>query len=104
MPRHPHLSIPEVGRHLGGLVRQARLAHGMTVQTLSLDARVSLATVKRIEAGSLSVSLGGWLAVLQAVSLLQRVAAIRDPIAQALHEGTGARRGGRRRWPRSEPV
>lgn len=85
----------EVGRDLGQLVRQARLLEYRTLKTVALDARVSVATVKRIEAGSLGVSLASWFAVLETVSLLQRVAAIRDPIAQAVLEGIGARRGGR---------
>ena len=96
-PKSAPLTVPQAARHLGGLVRQARLAHLMTMQTLAQDARVSLATVKRIEAGSLGVSMGGWLAVFKAASLLQRVASLRDPIAKSVGEGTGARRGGRRR-------
>ena len=97
MNRAPRLSVPEVGRHLGTLVRQGRLAEHRTARGVADDAGVSLATLKRIEAGSLSVSLESWLVVLQAVCLLQRLAALRDPIAEHVLQGTGARRGGRRR-------
>jgi transcriptional regulator with XRE-family HTH domain len=91
------LTTDEVAHHLGGLVRQARLAHYTTVERLASDARVSIATVKRIEAGSGSVSLKAWLAVFESTCLLQRLAAVQDPIAESVLAGTGARRGGRKR-------
>ena len=72
-------STEQVGRHLGALTRQARLARRWTLAELAERARVSPATLKRIEGGSLSASLGAWLGVLERVGLLSRLAEIRDP-------------------------
>ena len=93
----PPMTAPQVARHMGALVRQARLALLMTQQTAALNARVSVATLKRIEDGEMGVSLGSWLAAFQAVSMLQQLAALSDPVAQAVLGGTGVKRGGRRR-------
>ncbi len=93
----PPMTAPQVARHLGGLVRQARLALLMTQQNVAQNARVSVATLKRIEDGGMGVSLGSWLAAFQAVSMLQQLAALSDPVAQAVLDGTSAKRGGRRR-------
>lgn len=80
------------GRHLGALVRQARIARNWTLAELAERARVSLATIKRIEGGSLSTSLGAWLAVLERVGLLHRLAELRDPASEALLNETRAKR------------
>lgn len=78
--------------HLGALVRQARIARRWTMAELSERARVSLATLKRIEGGSLSTSLGGWLAVLERVGLMSRLTELRDPASEALLNETRAKR------------
>ncbi len=52
--------VEATGRHLGALVRQARIARNWTMAELAERARVSLPTLKRIEGGSSSTSLGGW--------------------------------------------
>src|SRR3546814_20100742 len=70
--------------HLGGLVRQARLARSWTQQVLAERARVSLATLKRMEGGAVEVSLGGWLAVFESLGLLPLFSALRDPASAAL--------------------
>lgn len=80
------------GRHLGDLVRQARLARRWTLDELAERSRISLATLKRIEAGSVATSLGGWLTVLERVGLLPRLAEIRDPASEALLDQTRAKR------------
>lgn len=80
------------GRHLGALVRQARIARRWTMAELAERARVSLATLKRIEGGSLSTSLGAWLAVLERVGLMSRLAELRDPASEALLNETRAKR------------
>lgn len=80
------------GHHLGALVRQARVARNWTMAELAERARVSLATLKRIEGGSLSTSLGAWLAVLERVGLMSRLTELRDPASEALLNETRAKR------------
>lgn len=93
--QEPGFASPPVtttGQHLGALVRQARIARRWTMAELAERARVSLATLKRIESGSLSTSLGAWLAVLERVGLMSRVAELRDPASEALLNETRAKR------------
>ncbi|PKL94560.1 MAG: hypothetical protein CVV18_08570 [Gammaproteobacteria bacterium HGW-Gammaproteobacteria-8] len=84
--------VEATGRHLGALVRQARVARNWTMAELAERARVSLATLKRIEGGSLSTSLGAWLAVFERVGLMSRLAELRDPASEALLNHTRAKR------------
>jgi len=86
----------KVGQHLGGLVRQARLARNWTRQELAERSRVSLATVARIEKGSLSASLGAWLSVLELLGLLPLLSGLRDPSSEALLDATRAKRARRK--------
>ena len=81
--------------HLGNLVRQARLARSWTQQDLAERARVSLATLKRMEGGAVEVSLGGWLAVLESLGLLPLIATLQDPASAALLDQTRSRRARR---------
>ncbi|CAM5263729.1 hypothetical protein RLIN73S_00663 [Rhodanobacter lindaniclasticus] len=60
---------------------------------LAERARVSLATLKRIEGGSLSTSLGAWLAVFERVGLMSRLTELRDPVSEALLNETRASDG-----------
>ncbi len=83
------------GRHLGLLVRQARLARQWTQAELAERSRVSMATLKRIEAGALSTSLGAWLAVLERVGLMSRLAELGDSTSEALLNETRAKRSRR---------
>lgn len=89
------------GNHLGALVRQARLARKWTLAELAERARVSMATLKRIEGGSLSTSLGAWLAVLERVGLMARLTELRDPTSEALLNETRAKRS-RSKSPESD--
>lgn len=82
----------QVAAHLGALVRQARLARSWTQKGLAERARVSLATLKRMEGGAVEVSLGGWLAVFESLGLLPLIAALRDPASAALLDQTRAKR------------
>lgn len=86
----------KTGRHLGALVRQARLARAWTLSELAERARVSLATIKRIEGGSLSASLGAWLSVLERLGLLSPLSELRDPASAALLDATRIRRARRK--------
>lgn len=78
--------------HFAGLVRQARLARSWTQQGLAERARISLATLKRMEGGAVEVSLGGWLAVFESLGLLPLLRALRDPASAALLDATKAKR------------
>jgi transcriptional regulator with XRE-family HTH domain len=89
--------VQATARHLGALVRQARLARRWTLAELAERARVSVATLKRVEKGALSASLGVWLSVLERVGLLPRLAELRDPSSEALLNETRARRVRRKR-------
>lgn len=82
--------------HLGTLVRQARLARSWTQQGLAERARISLATLKRMERGAIEVSLGGWLSVFESLALLPLFNAMRDPASAALLDATKAKRARRR--------
>ncbi|HTY51452.1 MAG TPA: helix-turn-helix domain-containing protein [Steroidobacteraceae bacterium] len=82
----------EVARHLGALVRQGRLARRWTVAELAERARVGTATLKRIEKGAPSVSLGVWLSVFERLGLLPLLKELEDPAAAALLNETRAKR------------
>lgn len=85
-------AVLQTAVHFGGLVRQARLARSWTQQGLAERARISLATLKRMEGGAVEVSLGGWLAVFESLGLLPLFGALRDPASAALLDTTKARR------------
>jgi len=82
----------QAAKHLGELVRQARLARSWTQQGLAERARVGLATLKRIEGGAVEVSLGGWLSVLECLGLLHLLQSLQDPVSAALLEATKTKR------------
>ena len=84
-------------RHLAALVKQARLARRWSQAELAERARVSGATVHRIEHGSVAASLGAWLAVLERLGLLGRLNEIRDPASETVLDETRAQRAGRER-------
>lgn len=85
-------SAQGVARHLGSLVRQARLARRWTVEELAERTRIGTATLKRIERGLPSVSLGIWLLVFERLGLLRMLSELDDPAATALVNQTRARR------------
>jgi DNA-binding XRE family transcriptional regulator len=78
--------------HLGELVRQARLARTWTQQALAERARISLATLKRLEGGAVEVSLGGWLSVFECLGLLPLLREMSDPASAAVLAATRAQR------------
>lgn len=78
--------------HIGELVRQARLARAWTQQALAERARISLATLKRMEGGAVEVSLGGWLSVFECLGLLPLLRELRDPASAALLDATRTQR------------
>jgi transcriptional regulator with XRE-family HTH domain len=86
----------EAARHLGALVRQARLARGWTLAELAERSRVSLATTKRIERGASSASLASWLLVFERLGLLPKLQSLEDPASEALLNQTRAQRARRK--------
>lgn len=86
-------------RHLGRLVREARLARGMPQSELAVRARTSPATVVRMEKGSLETALGIWLQVMEVLGLLQHLNAIEDPATLALLDQHKPQRARRRAAP-----
>ena len=80
-------ATPAVARQaklLGQRVRQARLARLWSQVELAERARTSADTIKRLEQGSVAVSLGAWLGVLERLGLLAQLDAVQDPAANAL--------------------
>jgi transcriptional regulator with XRE-family HTH domain len=89
----------DAARHLGTLVRHGRLARRWTIAELAERARVGTATLKRVERGSPSASLGVWLAVFERLGQLPLLKALQDPGAEALLDATRIQRGRRRPAP-----
>jgi transcriptional regulator with XRE-family HTH domain len=82
-------------RHLGRLVREARLARRMPQAELAARARTSKPTLIRIEKGSVETALGTWLAVFEQLGLLKLITGLEDPTSIALaaqHRPRRARR------------
>ncbi len=86
----------EAARHLGSLVRQGRLARQWTLAELAERARMGTATLKRIEKGAPSVSLGVWLSAFECLGLLPLLNKLDDPAAAALLNETRAKRARRK--------
>lgn len=92
-------SAHAVASHLGALVRQNRLARHWTLEELAERARISTATLKRLEAGAASASLGVWLAVFERLGLLPLLQDLKDPTSAALLDETRTKRARRKRAP-----
>lgn len=86
----------EAARHLGALIRQGRLARQWTLAELAERARVGTATLKRIEKGAPSVSLGVWLSAFECLGMLPLLNRLDDPAAAALLNETRAQRARRK--------
>jgi transcriptional regulator with XRE-family HTH domain len=86
-------------RHLGGLVRQARLARRWTIAELAERARIGTATLKRVEKGAVSVSMGVWLSAFESLGLLSLLTRLEDPASTALLNETRMKRARRKRVP-----
>lgn len=79
-------------RHLGRLVREARLARRMPQTELAVRAKTSKLTIIRIEKGAVETALGTWLSVLEQVGLLDQILKIEDRVSPELAEQHRARR------------
>lgn len=86
-PAAAEFATPETrraARHLGRLVREARLARRMPQTELAARAKTSKLTVIRIEKGAVETALGTWLSVMEQLGLLKQVLAIEDPVSPQL--------------------
>jgi transcriptional regulator with XRE-family HTH domain len=68
-----------VAAELGRAVRMARLGRNLTQADFAERARVSVATLQRIERGDPAVSFTSWLSAMEASSLLPALKAVADP-------------------------
>ena len=86
-------------RHLGRLIREARLARRMPQTELAARAKTSKLTVIRIEKGAVETALGTWLSVMEQLGLLKLVMAIEDPVSPQLVAQQRNRRARRKAEP-----
>ncbi|HYG06217.1 MAG TPA: helix-turn-helix transcriptional regulator [Stenotrophomonas sp.] len=86
-------------RHLGRLVREARLARRMPQSELAARAKTSKPTVIRIEKGAVETALGTWLAVMEQVGLLGKILEMEDKVSSEL----AAQQRARRARPKATP-
>ena len=77
-------AVTRQAKLLGQRMRQARQARLWSQVELAERARTSADTIKRLEQGSVAVSLGAWLGVLERLGLLAQLDAVQDPAANAL--------------------
>lgn len=79
-------------KHLGRLVREARLARRMPQTELATRAKTSKLTVIRIEKGAVETALGTWLSVMEQLGLLGQILNIEDKVSPELAKTHLARR------------
>ena len=77
-------AVTRQAKLLGQRVRQARQARLWSQVELAERARTSADTIKRLEQGSVAVSLGAWFGVLERLGLLTQLDTVQDPAACAL--------------------
>lgn len=73
-----------VATQLGGAIRVARLGRNLTQGDFAQRARISLATLQRIERGDPAVSFTSWLSAMEASSLLSVLKAAAEPSADTV--------------------
>lgn len=64
---------------LGARIRIARQRRGLRVEDVAEKAQIGKKTVEAVEKGSLTTSLGAYLAVLNCMSLAREVDLVADP-------------------------
>jgi transcriptional regulator with XRE-family HTH domain len=79
-----------VAAELGRAVRSARLGRNLTQADFAERARVSVATLQRIEKGDPAVSFTSWLSAMEASALLPALKEVADPALDA--RGTAQRK------------
>lgn len=98
MPRNDYqLGIDEDAKLafavFAGNIRQARKTRGWTIQEAATRALVSVNAYRAAEAGNLGTAVGVYLAILNAMNLVDSLADVaaphRDPAARPGHRGPG---------------
>jgi transcriptional regulator with XRE-family HTH domain len=101
-PHHPAAGVRRALRKLGADIQDARKRRRLPMSVLADRAFTSRTTLQRIEAGDPGVGIGIYAAVLQALGLVEELAAVadiaRDRIGQSL---AAAALPARARLPRS---
>jgi transcriptional regulator with XRE-family HTH domain len=84
LPSSVKLSLEQ----LGSQIRRARVRRSITAADLAKRCILTLPTLRKVERGDPSVSLGALMAVLWALGLEDRLGSLleRDPIGEALEE------------------
>jgi transcriptional regulator with XRE-family HTH domain len=78
-PHRPPLSVRRVLKKLGQDIRDARRRQGLPAEVVADRAFTSRPTLRRIEAGDYSVSIGIYASVLQALGLLDGLGELAEP-------------------------
>ncbi len=78
-PTTPPSRVRRALRTLGNDIRDARKRRALSMETVAERAFTSRKTLQRIEKGEHGVSIGIYAAVLNALSLLDGLAALADP-------------------------
>jgi len=84
-PHRPSIAVSQSLRRLGQDIRDVRRRRGLPAEVVAERAFTSRPTLRRIEAGDHTVSIGIYAAVLQALGLLQGLGELADPS----HDQTG---------------
>jgi transcriptional regulator with XRE-family HTH domain len=78
-PHRPSLGVRRSLHKLGQDIRDARRRRGLPAAVVAQRAFTSRPSIRRIEAGDASVSIGIYAAVLQALGLLDGLSQLADP-------------------------
>ena len=92
-------AVDRLARQLGQRVRQARVSRQWTQAELAERSRISAPTMQRIEQGSVAVSIGAWLGVLERLGLLAQLENVEDRAATALLQDAAPKRVRKRKPP-----
>jgi transcriptional regulator with XRE-family HTH domain len=79
-PHRPPLAVRRVLKKLGQDIREARLRRKLPAEIIAERAFTSRPTLRRIEAGDYSVSIGIYASVLQALGLLDGLGELANPL------------------------
>ena len=71
------VATQQTAKHLGEMVRSARMARGWSQESLAERARVSPATMNRLEQGGVNIAFGTWLAAFERLGLLSKLDQLR---------------------------
>jgi transcriptional regulator with XRE-family HTH domain len=79
-PHRPSIAVRHALRKLGNDIRDARRRQGLPAGLVAERAFTSRPTLQRVERGDVSVSIGIYAAVLQALGLLDGLGQLADPV------------------------